>query len=960
MLALAKPMLAQRASPVDDREALELLERDSELQLLEAALDRAREGAGDLLLVEGPAGIGKSALLAAAGAMARAREISVLSARSTELEREFPFGAIRQLLEPPLRSASPALRGELLEGGAECAARVLGFAPAESPAAPEPGLATLNGLYRLVANAAEREPLLLTLDDAHWADPDSLRFLAFLSPRLVALRALLVVAARPEEWDTAALFASTSSDAASCPLVPAPLSLRAASQLVADRWGSSVDDELARACHSSTGGNPFFLGALIDELRRDGAAPSADIAARVRSLGPRAVAYAIVARMGRLPESAAPLARAVAVLGEGATLRQAAGLTDLAGEEIVLAADELARVSILAPGVPLRFSHPIIRNAVYGDIPRGERATLHRDAARLLTEEGAPLEQVAAQLLAVGPAAEPDIVETLRAAAADAIRRGAAESATAYLRRALAEPPPEGTRATVLVELGLAESVTDVPAAVEHLSQALSLTSDRIRRTLIAASLARTLFYADRLQDAVDVARRAVGWLDEGEVELRQRLQALILAAASMDSSLSDVADDLERNLRRAGIEGQGLGAKALMSALAHRDARACAPAFQAVLEAERALEGAVLLSDDNGRAAFAAAAMVLVFADSEAALPALSAGLKAATERGDLFAVAGNKIFLCLAHLLRGELADAVACGEDGLADSEAYEITTGLPWAGAFLAAAQMERGELDDAERTLGRASAWDRPPETANWHHFLASRAHLRTLRGDLRGGLEDTLDCGGRFAAVGGRNPAFIPWRSRAALCLTELGEDPERAQALVAEEVELARAWGAPRALGAALRAQGIVIGDAEGLGFLRDAVGMLEGSSARLELARALVDLGAAIRRAGKRAEAREPLKAGLGTARSCGAVPLVERAYDELAAAGARARKVVYTGSEALTPSERRVARLAAQGMTNREIAQSLFVTVKTVEFHLSQTYRKLDIDSRTQLRAALDADG
>ena len=170
---------------------------------------------------------------------------------------------------------------------------------------------------------------------------------------------------------------------------------------------------------------------------------------------------------------------------------------------------------------------------------------------------------------------------------------------------------------------------------------------------------------------------------------------------------------------------------------------------------------------------------------------------------------------------------------------------------------------------------------------------------------------------------------------------------------LADEELARARAWGAPRAIGIALRARGLVAGDLESL---REAVAVLEDSRARLELARALVDLGAALRRGNRRSEARDVLRRGLELAHRLGAAPLEATAQAELQATGARPRRLVLSGVDSLTPSERRVAELAAGGMTNRDIAQSLFVTPKTVEVHLSSVYRKLGIASRAQLEPAL----
>jgi len=236
-------------------------------------------------------------------------------------------------------------------------------------------------------------------------------------------------------------------------------------------------------------------------------------------------------------------------------------------------------------------------------------------------------------------------------------------------------------------------------------------------------------------------------------------------------------------------------------------------------------------------------------------------------------------------------------------------------------------------------------------------LLESRARLHLARGDAQAALRDLDAAAAQFRNGGDPGPGVTTWRLGAALAHVRLGET-ERAAELAAEALERARAFALPSAMGVALRTAGLVTGGEEGIAMLRDSVAELERSPLRLELARSSVELGAALRRSGERAEARDHLAAGLEIARSCGALPLAERAHEELRAAGTRLRKVVRTGVEALTPSEARVARLAAAGMSNREIAQELFVTAKTVEFHLGQTYRKLEVASRTELESALSA--
>jgi DNA-binding CsgD family transcriptional regulator len=233
--------------------------------------------------------------------------------------------------------------------------------------------------------------------------------------------------------------------------------------------------------------------------------------------------------------------------------------------------------------------------------------------------------------------------------------------------------------------------------------------------------------------------------------------------------------------------------------------------------------------------------------------------------------------------------------------------------------------------------------------------LESRARIDLARGNAAAALAAAREAGRVMEASHLHNPAIAPWRSRAALAAAALGRRDE-ARELVEEELALARRFGAARPIGIALRAAGVVAGGEEGVERLGEAVEVLERSPARLELARALADLGALLRGQRRRAAAREPLARALDQAQRFGAFALERRAREELAAAGGRTRSAARTGVDALTPAERRVARMAADGLTNRELAEALFVTVKAVEWHLGNVYRKLGIAGRRELDSAL----
>jgi DNA-binding NarL/FixJ family response regulator len=930
-----------------------VLERDRELERIGAALGHAMGGAGGVLLVEGQAGIGKTTLGMAAAAEARSRGMRVLRAAGRELERDFPYGVIRQLLDPVLRAADPSDRERLLEG-AGAASAALGLV--SNDAAPSE-FAALHGLYWLVANLSDERPMLMVVDDAHWVDVASLRFVAFLGPRLVDLPVLLILCARPDEWEPGRLFAGTASDVASRPLVPSPLTSEACALLVRARLGGSVDDALCAACHTATGGNPFLLRALLDELAADRERSGTASAGRVLAMGPRVVTRAIVTRVDRLSGNARPLAAALAVLGDEASVEELGALAGLSAGEVRRAAAELAGVSIVTAEEGLRFAHAIVRNAVYADLSPEERDRLHRDAAGVLEAAGAAAERVAAQLLAVDPAGDGRVCVTLRRAAEVARVSGASHSAVAYLRRALVEPCPEDQRAELLVELGEAEYLVDARAALAHLREALELTIDPCRYAQIATRLGWLLTLAGSPEAAVATAEQALTRLGDRDLDLRRSLQATILAAGHHDPSLASVCEPVAGQVRQAELE-DSLGAQRVQALLLSDAYRGDATAGELAARAERLLADGLLLREDNGHAGFMQPIRVLIEADSEQAIVWLARAQERARAKGSVQALHADLMFSCLAHLRRGELADAI---QDGVEAIEGIELwgggQIGRVTRAGWLAAAQIEAGDLAGAQRTLARGTPPnDHAPDLVGWHRFtfMSARASLLLARGDVCGSLQVILEAAHRFEP---RSLRWLGWRSHAALCLTLLGDEAEQALKLVESDVELARQWGAPGALGAALRTRGLVLGDQDGEDSLREAVAVLDGSICKLEHAKALVELGAMLRRTARRREAREPLRSGLELARSCGAAPLAGRAEEELRAAGASPRDVIRSGVAELTASERRVARMAAEGMSNKQIAQTLFVTVKTVEAHLHRSYQKLDVSSRAQLARALE---
>ncbi|HYP48217.1 MAG TPA: AAA family ATPase, partial [Thermoleophilaceae bacterium] len=300
-----------------------LLEREAELARIEEVLASSREGHGGVAMVGGPAGIGKTSLLAVARSAGEAAGTRVLRARGGELEHEFGFGVVRQLFEPLLAEAKPDERAEWLAGAAGLAARLLGLAgagttpdPAEGP--PDPSFAVLHGLYWLCANVAADRPLCLIVDDAHWADTPSLRYLAFLLPRLEELSVALLIGLRPDEDErTAGLLSSLAADMATELVEPSPLSHAAVERLLREGLPDAPDAEFVAACQRATGGVPFLVEQLVRALREDGVSPTAAAAGGIEALGSRSIGRWVLLRLGRLPARAQQLARAMAILEAG-------------------------------------------------------------------------------------------------------------------------------------------------------------------------------------------------------------------------------------------------------------------------------------------------------------------------------------------------------------------------------------------------------------------------------------------------------------------------------------------------------------------------------------------------------------------------------------------------------------------------------------------------------------------
>jgi DNA-binding CsgD family transcriptional regulator len=932
------------------------LEREREAAAVAHAVRRAREGEGGAVLIEGSAGIGKTALLGWSSEHAANEGLQVLSATARELERGFPFGLALQLFEPAFSALDADQREQALSGAASPVGSLLG-APAPSAALPDESFAIVHGLYWLAVSLCERRPLALLVDDLHWGDVPSLQALAYLAPRAKELPLLLLMTRRTGEPDAAKLdWLGAGGD---LELVhPSALSAEATAEILRTLLGPQASRALCEACHGATGGNPFLVRELARTIKHEALDRDESAAERIAVLAPESVSRATLARIQALDPAARELAKAVAVL-ERSELRHAAALADLDEATAAEAAAALADTGVLAVDLPLRFAHPILRAAVYSDLPAPTREISHRRAARLLADAGVDPDLVASHLLESEPRDEAWAVEALRAAARQALVRGAPQIAGRLLKRTLAESPRHPERSAMLLERAHAYLLGGHRKTFAALNDVVGTSEEPLTRATALAALGLASAVAGDARSASAAARRG---LDEiaghNAPELEARLLALYTVSAYGDP---DVARELGAALEHAQPAESSLADAARAAGLAVNLAWRGESVDEVAALARRALADERLLAlGVEGFLIRGVAGFLLAPAgDVEEALAVLEGMLAVARERGSPMLRGATANFLVWCRWMeQGVLPEA-------LAEVEVLEAV-GPPWEGhaglGFVVRSDVliDRGDIAGAARAMAMADE-----VLARTRHFLADfwhpvvRSRLRLEQGDAEGALADASRAGEESGAAGAESPALCAWRSWAALAAARLG-DHDRARRLCHDELRLARRSGARRAIGAALRTAGSIDPGEEGIARLREATEVLAGSPAWLERAKALVDLGAALRRAGRRSQAGEPLREGMDLAHRCGATAVVERAQSELRAMGSRPRRLALSGRQALTPSELRVCELAARGLNNREIAERLFVTRRTVETHLTHAYQKLDISTRGELEAALTGDG
>jgi DNA-binding CsgD family transcriptional regulator len=767
---------------------------------------------------------------------------------------------------------------------------------------------------------------------------------------------LLVLAARvAEPGATNALLEQVLQDTAALQLVPDPLSEGAVTHLVRAEIDAAADAEFCRACHVATGGNPFLVHELLRGARIRHIAPLASEAERVSQLATEPVARLVLGRLSRLGTAAAGLATAAAILGSDARLHHAAALAGLPEEEAVAAAQALRSAQILAATAGLRFEHPLVRAAVYEDLDPSARSRQHRRAAQLLDADGTPSGRVASHLIAADPCADPWVVKRLRFAGEEALDAGAPDAAAGYLERALEEPPVLELRPVVLYELGQALFGVNPMAAAQRLSTALLLTEDEKLRISIVFALGKALSFCDRVGECVEVLEHALREASGVEPQARLHLERelFLWAAFWADNDRRQIHTGHLRKIS-AGMSGVTREERAMLGLRAWDLALSSGTSSSAVHAARRAVgEGSAFIEAAPGFEIAILVCLVFVCCDEvDEGWRLLDDGINQLRSAGWLVHQTFAYSHRSHTELCRGALLDAEADARTSWQLAE--QLGPGLPawwYSIGNLIQVLVARGAVVEAAELLEGNGLGEQVPEAVIMPQPRMVRGELRIAQGRFAEGLEDVLGAGSWMEHQGFTNPPWGGWRALAASTLARCGRKDE-ARDIIAEAVVRAKRFGAPSGLGVALRSAGLVEDGERGIELLRESVEVLGESPARHEQAQSLVELGACLRRENRRSEARGWLHEGLKLAERCGASGLTQRARAELLATGARPRPRALWGLDALTASERRVAMMAVEGLTNVEVAQSLYVSQKTVEKHLTSVFMKLDISSRSEL--------
>ncbi|MFD5913371.1 ATP-binding protein [Streptomyces massasporeus] len=936
-----------------------LLERRKELRALESALTGLRDTVdgvpqaprGGLLAFTGPGGMGKTALLHQARARARAQGFTVLSGRAGEKEQELAFHLVRQVVQPALASMDEQELRTFLGGWYDIVAAALGLVATPSGHVPDP-TGVRDGLdWVMTRLAVTKAPVVLLLDDLHWADVESLSWLASFAPRAVDLSMLIVVAFRPELPLEAAAFSAPSADLGNRPFTLAPLTATAVARIIRDEVGEEAEDAFCEECWEVTGGSPFEAVELSIRLGERNLRGTGDDLPAMRDLAAAVKGPGLIERLQGFGTTTVRFAYAAAVLGKAISPELAARIAAIGSTAAAEATEKLRGARILAdgegPGGNLEFVHPLIATTIYRSIGASLREGMHNSAAEAVRAAGLGHAAAARHLLEVPCEGNSEAVDCLRRAAREALHSGAPEAARRLLNRALQEPPLPEERAALLHELACATFLIKPTATVAHLREALA--EPELRASMVYR-LTQALAHTDRMAEAATVAaEEAQRAAAHPRIRLRMQGDHFVWSAFRTDEADSS---GRSRKLARLAdrLSGRGLEERYILGSRAW-DAMMCGePRQKALAYAEEALRGGLSWTHENrGFEVPVSVALVFMYCDQPRRAEELFAkGMAECASKG------WRGSHLALGQTLsgyiryrRGCLAEAENLVREGLSIADRVEGGVPAQWfAIGILIQTLLARGRVVAARRLADTYHYGDIIPNAVIYPDPRTVYAELLLAEGRPDDAAPLLSRVGEWLEGREWRNPAWCPWQLGLASALSRSA--PDRAVRHAQDAVKRARDFGAASAIGQAMHAQAEVTGGEAGLDLHAQAVDHLQRSPAAYELARALVGHGAALARAGRLHDAADRLYQGLEGAVHCGAEGLAARARRELSAAGLRPLPLRYPQTDTLTAQERKAAEMTARGQAAAVVAKSLHLTEQGVRQLLSSVYRKVGTDA------------
>ncbi|EPD67198.1 ATP-binding protein [Streptomyces sp. HGB0020] len=876
-----------------------LWEREDEVAAVVQALDTLtgdRASGGSLMVIRGEAGIGKTALLAEVRRIAERRGCAVWSARGGETLRSVPFNVVRQLLQPALVSLMPEEAREYLGDWYDIAGPALGIAePGERQADPQ---GVCDGLVAGVRRLARRDwPLVLLIDDAHWADQETLRWLAAFAERLDDLSVLLVVARRPGEvsGDSARYLEAVTACAGGPDATLSALTPQATAGLTRATLGAHADAPFCREVWAVTGGNPYETVELLAKVRESELEPTEGSAAELRALNRSARGGGLVARLEELGIDATRFAWAAAILGTGISVDLVAKLATMSREDALRCAELLQGARILTEPDPagvrigdgdLEFVHPLIASAVYHSIPDALRTAMHGIAAQVVTDSGLGAAMASRHLLQVHPDDDEELVEQLREAAREHLAVGAPDAARRCLERALLEPPVPESHARVLFELGCA-TLLDAPATtIEHLQSALAMPGlDSEERVDAVVRLSQALLHNDQLGEAVRTVEAEAARHEDGPAKLRLQAVQYMWEGIHAGESTSPGRSERLAGLART-CTGRNNSERALLM-LRGFDALLQGESAEEVIEVcDRALVNGRLAPGLGWTNTEWGIELLLMLSNSYAYTDRLDRAESLYNEALRTYETAGwsgghlslAHAHIGLVHRRRGRLREAEASLREALRLAE--RVGRGLPlyWcATSNLVDVLLARGHVDEAWAIADQHGFAPPYPSPMVMHDPRSVRGRLLLAVGRTADGINELEEAEKDAAARGHHNPVVLPWAFNLARALAT--EEPARAAQLAADARQQAERFGTDTAIGEALRCEAALETGQRAVRLAAQAVAYLEASPCQYEHAAARVQYGIAARSVSE-------LNRGLALARSCGADGLAEEARQVLEA--------------------------------------------------------------------------